>query len=203
MNIIILGDKYTKGMKSKGCQGLLKLNKKHTYIDHQIKTIFQYSNFAKIYYVYGLGDKKFLSYIVDRPILSDMVCVYNEQYDKKNETYGCFLCKDLCVNNQSILILNGNSKINTKKFKKLQKSQNSCVLSCDDMNEQHIGCVYQNHKIENIGFDLSNQIDNIYYIQQQDTRKFWQLVGDCKNHNRFIFEIINMMIDSNIHMELI
>ena len=37
MNIIILGDKYEKGMKSKGCQALIPYSSRVLMVEHQIK----------------------------------------------------------------------------------------------------------------------------------------------------------------------
>ena len=62
MNIIILGDKYQKRMKSRGCVGLIKYNNKNI-ISHQYKTLHSIFPNANIIYVYGFDNKRFISYI--------------------------------------------------------------------------------------------------------------------------------------------
>lgn len=202
MNILILGDKYDKGKKSKGCQALIDFNTTTKYIEYQYKTLKDGSNINNIIYVYGLGDKKFISYYDNHKNLKRIKTIFNTHYDTKNETYSAYLCKDMIDARDSLLIIFGNTIIKKQHLQKVINANKSCVFR-NSQNKSNIGCVHNNKNVENIGLDLDSRIDNIYYIAQADTYHFMEIIKNTSNHNRFIFEIINLMIDKDILVELL
>lgn len=201
MNILILGDKYTRGMKSKGCQALLSYNQKYNYFEYQYNILTNKFASANIVYVYGLGDKKFVSYIQNNKLLDrdNLHIIHNQEYEIKNDIYSIYLCKTKIDTSDDTLIIFGNSILNRFKF---DHRSTSCLFT-SRYHDDRIGCVYQNGFVENIGFDLDNRIDKIYYIARQDMGLFMSLISDQKNHNKFIFEIINLMIDKDTKVQLI
>lgn len=202
MNIVILGDKYDKGKKSKGCQALIDYNTTTKYIDYQYKVLKENTGHVNVIYVYGLGDKKFISYYYSNKSLRKIKTIFNNHYETKNETYSIYLCKDVINVNDPLLILYGNSTIKKQHLNKLLNKKETCIFH-QNKGQTEIGCIHNNKNVENIGLDLELKIDNIYYISQPDMVSFMEIISDSTNHNRFVFEIINLMIDQNILVELL
>jgi hypothetical protein len=67
----------------------------------------------------------------------------------------------------------------------------------DKENKTKLGCIINNGKIENISYDLDNYLSDIYFISKQHIDIFRKLINDPNNHNNFIFEILNKVIDLN------
>lgn len=202
MNILILGDKYEKGKKSQGSQALISYNSKLKYIDHQHNTLQEWFPKANIYYVYGLGDKKFLSYYNNNKKLGTIGIVYNPEYEIKNDVYSVYLCKENVLSEQ-LLIIYGNSSIKKNQIQKILKSQKSSIFRNPDNTISDIGCVYQNNTVLNIAYDLDTKISNMYYICKKDMDYFKSAIYNHNHHNKFLFEIFNMMIDEKISIDLL
>jgi choline kinase len=203
MNVIILGDKYEKGKKSQGAQALLNYKGDTKYIDYYNKTIEEYFPKSNITYVYGLGDRKFLSYYENHKKLKKISIVHNLSYDNKNEVYSVSLCQNNIMLNQSTLIINGNLSIQKNIVKKILRNKNSCVFFAKQNLSRNIGCVYGSGKVLNLSYGLNTTIDNMYYISKTDQETWIGLIRESSNHNKFIFEIFNIMIDKQILINLI
>ncbi len=195
MNCIIMGDKYKKGMKSKGCAGL---------IPHGRNTIFhtQYSviknNFTncRIIYIAGFESKKIQSVI--EKSYQDVCFVNNDQYDLKNEIYSLFLSKDFL--NDNTIIISGYNILNDKIFKSFNFKDGSQVF-ISESKDSEIGCTIHDNEILNIDFGLDNPISDIYYIEASHIDCFKRMIEDKIYHNYFLFELINKMIDQNLHIK--
>jgi hypothetical protein len=55
--------------------------------------------------------------------------------------------------------------------------------------------VINNSKIENIAYDLDNYLSEIYFLTKNHSIMIKDLLKNKINHNCFIFEIINKLID--------
>ena len=194
MNIIILGDKYQKRMKSKGCVGLMKYNNKNI-VNHQYKTIRSVFPSCKIIYVHGFDSKRFVSYI-NKNILTyqNMLLINNHEYDTRNNSYSLNLIKDH-LNDHSIIMF-GDHVLKSSTFDNFRFSNESQIF-INKKNKTRLGCIINNNKIDNISYDLENYLSEVYYISKDQIQTFKQLVSEPKNHNNFIFEILNKMIDLN------
>ena len=82
MNCIILGDKFQKGMKSKGCSALLKINKKLNVLNNQYSVLKEIIPNINITYVYGFDGKRLLEYYTNNAL--NISLVLNEKYNPKN-----------------------------------------------------------------------------------------------------------------------
>lgn len=193
MNFIILGDKFQKRMKSKGCVGLIKINNKPL-IEHQYSIIKESFPNAKIIYIHGFESKKFLSFIYkNNKIFKDLITIYNPNYDKYNHAYSLSLAKDYLIKDSYILF--GDSVLHKKTFVGARDSQVSHVF-INKKYKNKLGCIVNNSKITNIAYDLDNYLSDIYYISRTQSGVLTQILNPV-NYNCFIFELINIMIDMN------
>lgn len=200
MIALIIGDKFQKGMKSRGCQATLPYNKIHNYIQHQHK-ILSSGDINKVLYIYGFNNKKYQAYLQAVNNLNNITSIYNPQFELKNDTYSIYLAREEITKvSDDLLIFFGNTSLDRKQLNKIE--HNVSGLFADNQRLSDIGCICDDGKVENVGFDLDNSIQNIYYICKSDLNYFMKIVGNSQNHNRFIFEIINQMIDNNITFKL-
>lgn len=197
MKCIILGDKYQKGMKSKGCAGLIRVNKKYNILQNQYYTLKSIFPDLEITYVYGFDGKKLLDFLS----LSDLKinCVYNEYHNKYNHIFSLGLVSSL-FNNEDIIIVDG-YKILDKKFFKKFNTDNSQIFINNATSYDSVGCVINKlGNIENLNFDLGNSLENIYYLDKQCSSAICPLIKDSRYYNYFIFEILNKLIDKGYVM---
>jgi CTP:phosphocholine cytidylyltransferase-like protein len=190
MNVIILGDKYEKGTKSKGCSALIKFNSQYNIFEHQYECIKDNSKNNRIIYVYGFDNKRFVNFTKE---YKDVVSIYNKHYDDYNYGYSLSLAKEYLDNNT--LIIFGNTILNSDSLQKINKAKSSRVF-INTKNTGQLGCVLENDIVKNICFELDNCVSNIYFINQQDSLLLKQLVSNSRHTNCFIFELINKLIDN-------
>lgn len=192
MNFIILGDKFQKRMKSKGCVGLIKINNK-SIIQHQHKIIKQVFPQSNIVYVYGFESKRFHSFIHKNDQLNtDIVSVYNPHFEEYNNAYSLSLVQNFL--NDPCIILFGDTIISKKTFDKFIP-QNGSQIFVSKKHKNRLGCIINDSKIENISYDLDNYLAEIYYLTKDHARMIKNLLGNKINYNCFIFEIMNKLID--------
>ena len=192
MNCIILGDKYQKGMKSKGCAGLIKINKQTNILQNQLNVLTSVFGNVPITYIYGFDNKKFIDFIDKSDI--NISLVFNEQYNKYNHIYSLSLVKDLF--NQDTIIVDGYKILHKKIFKKFVTPDSSRIFINNEGNYDNVGCVLNNDgSIENFNFDLSNSLESIYYLDAHCAKAMLPYLSDARNYNHFIFEILNKLID--------
>lgn len=192
MNFIILGDKYQKGMKSKGCVGLLKINNRTNIFDHQYRCIKNCFPDSSIIYVGGFEFKKLQSFISDK--YKDVTCINNSDYEIYNNLYSLSLVKDFLIN--ETFIVSGSCIIQPKLLKHFNKTETQVFIT--GSGDSSLGCIIDNNLITNIGFDLPNTLDEIYYISNSDIQAFKTIVNNIKYRNYFLFEALNLLIDNNI-----
>jgi CTP:phosphocholine cytidylyltransferase-like protein len=191
MNIIILGDKYQKGMKSKGCVGLIKYNNRSIILDnqyHTLKNIFPKSN---IVYVYGFDGKRFINFIKKHDY--DISLIYNENFDKFNSAYSLLVAKKFL--DSETLIVSGNTLIKASLFSAFHEKDKSHIFVSKNEKVSNIGCVLTKNTVENISFDLSNTLYDMFFLSRTDSILVSNLLSQNKYNNYFIFEIFNKLIE--------
>lgn len=191
MNFIIVGDKYQKGMKSKGCAGLLKVDKNNNLFQYQYSIIKKTFPCAKIIYICGFEHKKISNFISKS--YDDVICVFNNDYDNFNDAYSISLVENFLCDNTFITL--GYTLFDKKVFNKFNMDLGTQIFINKNQNKD-IGCVITNNNITNISFDLPNSIDDIYYFSKQDATFLQKLLKDLQYKNYFIFELINKLIDN-------
>jgi len=195
MNFIILGDKFQKRMKSRGCVGLIKTQSK-TILQHQYKGIRKYFPDAKIIYVYGFEAKKFNSFLnKNDSIKQDIIPINNTQFDSYNNTHSLHIAQEFLTTDCCILF--GDNVFDYSIWKKFRSTSCSQVF-ITRKNKNKLGCIINsNKKIENISYDLDNYLYDMYYVSKPQIDFIRSLVNNKIYHNYFIFELFNLLIDNN------
>lgn len=191
MNIIILGDKFQRGLKSKGCAALLRAGTTETLLELQIKNIRKIYSDADITYIYGFDSQKFLSFIDSKNL--NVKTVFNKNFDRYNEAYSLRVALDNVENVSDALLFNGYILPSYKMFKTLDQKQSKVFIHTS--LKGRLGCIINNEKIEHIFFGLNNYLQDMYYIQKHDLEKIKNICSAEGNRNCFLFEIINLAID--------
>lgn len=193
MNVIIIGDKFQKGMKSKGCVGLININRS-TIIHHQYKIIKNTFPQANIIYVYGFEGKKLVSFIDKNYTYKDLTMIYNKCYESHNASYSLFLAKEFL--NEECLLMFGDNILHSKTFNNFSNLRYSQVF-INNKQKNKLGCIINNNKIENISYDLNNYLSGIYFLSKSHANTIKNLIENQIYHNFFIFEMVNKLIDMN------
>lgn len=196
MNFIILADKYIKGMKSKGGTGLVKVNSRYNLFETQHKIITKNFKNSKIIYVYGFDGKK-MAHFFDKKKYSNVIPIYNENYEKYNNTYSLSLAQKYM--DKDFFVLFGYSIFKKEIFQNFNKTYSQIFVN--NKTKNHIGCVINENSVNHICFDLTNYIMDIYYISKKDSPLMKELTTISKYKNCFIFEILNKMIDLGIDIK--
>jgi choline kinase len=192
MNCIILGDKFQKRMKYRGCVGLININNK-TILQHQYENIKRVFPYSEIIYVYGFEQKRFSNYI-DRSLLkNNITTIYNPNYNIYNHGYSLSLAKDYL--NDDCFIMFGDHILNYRIFNNFQKNNSQLFVNTKQKNT--IGCIINDKKITNISYDLDNYLLDIYYLSKQHSILLQKLITNPRLYNYFIFELFNQLIDYN------
>lgn len=196
MNFIILGDKFQKRMKSRGCVGLIKLNNK-AILQHQYKTIKAAFPSANIIYVYGFESKKFINFIskITPPI--DIIPIHNSSFDEYNNAYSLSLVTEYL--NDNCCIIFGDNILGPQLFQKFDINNGSQVF-INKKNKSRLGCIINDNRVENISYDLDNYLCDIYYLNKNHAQLLKKFISNNRYHNYFLFELINKIID---HSEII
>lgn len=195
MNCIIIGDKYQKGMKSKGCSALMKTNKQSTIIDNQYDTLTSVFSEPNITYVYGFDSKRLLDFIEQKNYNIDMV--YNKDYERYSDGYSLSLVLDRL--DDDVLILLGYQTLRNKIFKKIHSlKKDSAVFIANNMSDPKIGCVIHNNNVTTFNFGLNNYIYDIYYINKQCAKYLKTILQTNKYSNYFLFELLNKLLDNGL-----
>lgn len=192
MNFIILGDKFQKRMKSRGCVGLIDINNK-TIVQHQYENIKKVFPYANIVYVYGFEHKRFSNFIEKSSLKNNINIIYNSNYSTYNHGYSLNLAKNFL--NKDCFILFGDNIPNYRIFNNFQKHNSQLFINKKQKNP--IGCILSENKITNISYDLDNYLTDIYYLSQKHSLLLQKLIANPKFYNYFIFELFNQLIDYN------
>lgn len=193
MNFIILADKYQKGMKSKGCVGLIRVNQRNNVFQHQYKIIKSYFPLAKIIYIYGFDNKRYINFINDYGY-SDVISIFNSKYEELNYAYSLSLASQYL--NKSCFVLFGDTIFKKQIFEDFNSNQGSQIY-LNKKEKNKLGCVLDKDNIvHNISFDLDNYLMDIYFIHKQESNMLKTILNNPKYNNCFLFEIINKMIDN-------
>jgi choline kinase len=189
INIIILGDKYQKGKKSKGCPGLI-IEKNKRIIDGQLNSIKNVFDKSKIYYVSGYESDKISQHIIKKQY--DINIINNNNYHEYNESYSLSLALSQ-INNNPLLIISGYYTPSVSLLNTINIDRSMVFI--DKNNKTKLGCIVNDNIVENIFFDLDNYIQDIVFIESKTVSSIKKLLSNKKYMNCFIFEIINSLID--------
>lgn len=202
MITIIIADNFKKGMKSRGCAGLLPYNRKSNLFQQQydsIKSVFPKSD---ILYVYGFDAKKFDAFMEDKSDHYAPYTIKNNKYANYNHGYSLYLAKDAISQASECLILLGYEPISSKTIRMAKRTKQSSVL-LDDSGDSKLGCILDQNSgsVSHIFFDLDNHISDIYLLKKPEIRILTSLLENSNIYNMFLFEIMNNIISQNGKLE--
>lgn len=185
-DIIIIGAKPVKGMKSLGAFSNIKINKQNNILDSQILNLKKKININNIIYVGGFQSSKI------NPN-SNVTLVENKEYNSKNNAFSLKLALPYINSNYAIILFN-KILFTHKIFNRLDYSTSSVFVNNSENNNYNIGCIINNDiVIENLFYNLPNKICGIYGLAKNELDILRSI--DI-NDNFFIFEIMNEIIAS-------
>lgn len=194
MNFIILGDKFQKRMKSKGCAGLYKI-KNQTLIEKQYNTIKNKFPNCKIIYISGFEGKKLTNYIdKHKTKYHDLILINNKQYDKYNHAHSLSLASKHL--DTDCMICFGDKILSKSLFKNFDTTLGSQVF-IDIDTKNSLGCIVYDGRIQNISYDLPNYLVDMFYLSKNHTMVIKKILSSKMYYNYFVFEILNQLIDNN------
>lgn len=195
MNVLIIGDKYQKGMKSKGCPALIKVKNYANILEQQYSVLNDFFPNNNIIYVAGFEFKKVQNFLNENKL--NIKLIHNEKYNDYNDTYALSLAANFLDPNMGTLIFFGYHLLSTRILDKFNKRRGSQIF-LSKSSQSDIGCIIEKDIVTNISFDLPNKINNIYYICQKDMLQIKSLINNPSFKNYFLFEAINYLIDNKI-----
>jgi choline kinase len=195
MNIVILGDKFQKRMKSKGCVGLIKIDDKTNMLEHQYDILKNRFPKANIVYIYGFEEKKFEAYI-DKKIFyyKDLVTIYNSSHLNQSSVFSLFMAKEYF--NDNCLILFGDNPLKSSHINAFNENNGSQIF-LTHKKENSLGCTLsENNYVVNIDYGLPNYLYDVFYLEHKHMSYLYNILNENNSyHNCFIFEIVNKIID--------
>jgi len=202
MNCIILGDKHSKGMKSRGCPALIPYGKKKNLFQHQKETLRSiFGDELRLIYIHGFDSKKFVEFL-EYDYDNSIVSIYNSNYASCGVAGS--LSKAAHLFDQKSLIINGYKEINKKHIKKIDM-QDSCsqivLAKSDGSSYDKPGGLIIDGYIKNFGFDLQNRLEEIYYLNKECCIFLQSILSNAKYSNCFLFELLNKTINSGLSLK--
>jgi choline kinase len=197
MNCIILGDKYSKGMKSKGCSALIGLTKNKTIFKKQCESLKSIDEDINIAYVYGFDEKNFIKH-VQTNLDFKISTIYNKDYEIFNYGYSLLLAEKFL--NGFTIIMDGYYIPSKKIILEIKKKISSKIFISTKnklIKSSSVGCVVnQDSVVSNIGYGLNNSIEDIFLLSPSSSSTIKNIVSSSNIRNFFIFEIINKAIET-------
>lgn len=201
MIVIIIADSFKKGMKSRGCAGLLPYNKKNNLLQQQIETVRHVFPKSDIVYIYGFDSKR-LNNFAETLNTTNIQYILNKKHDIFNHGHSLSLVKDNIAGAEECLILLGYDPIQLRTIDKVKKSRKSSVV-VDPKNKSKLGCIFDQATkcISHIFFDLDNSVSDIYFLKKPEIDILCGILEDQQINNMFLFEIMNNIISRKGKLE--
>lgn len=192
MKFIIIGDRFQKRMKSKGCTGLIQIKNKPI-IEYQYRYIKRFFPESEIIYISGFEHKKLSAYISKhKNKYPDLSLVNNNLYEKYSYVYSLSLVTQQL--NDDGFILFGDNVLNNRTFKYFSASNGSQIF-IQSKDKYELGCIISDDHVQRISYDIGNYLANIYYLSNDHMLSLQKLLLLDKYKNYFLFEMINELIN--------
>jgi len=185
VDIIILGAKPIKGMKSLGAFSNIKIDKKNSILSLQISNLKKKLNIKNIIYVGGYQCSK-----IETP--HNIKLIHNKNYIDKNNAYSLKLALPH-IESDYLIILFNKTLFNHSIFNRLDYETSSVFVNDSEENSYGVGCIINDINIQNVFYNLPNKLCGIYGLAKNEIDILKTL---SLNDNLFIFEIINDIISN-------
>ena len=195
-NIIIIGAKPIKGMRSVGAISNVPICGKRSVLDLQLQNLNKKFTCDNIVYVSGyMGDS-----IQEVNRKHSISYINNTNYDTKNNAHSLRLTLPHLYKHDCTLILFSKILFNYHIFDNLNRKQTSAIfIDNNPKNLYKIGCNINTKSgtINNLFYGLNNRLCGIYFLRGKEHELLLKMLEDQHNiDNFFIFEIINAIIES-------
>jgi len=184
-------------MKSYGPKALIKLNKRYTLIERQIRILKKNYPKSEIFVVVGFESEKIIAALskysvkfIFNPIHQDTNVLYSiglaimaASFDEVLIVYG-----DLVFNHRAVKELRGNSKIIIDANGFMKKEEVGVVISSDNC-------------ITNMSFGIDTKWSQITYLKGMELEIFKDISTRSECKNWFGYEGINYIIDNGGRIE--
>lgn len=186
VDIIIIGAKPIKGMKSLGAFSNIKIDKKRSILGTQIANLRKKLNVKNIIYV---GGYKYSNIEIDD---NDIKLIENKNYLEKNNAYSLKLALPYVQSDYAIILFN-KIVFNHTIFNRLNYNSSCLFIDNSEDNSYNLGCIINNNIVSNIFYNLPNKLCGIYGLAKSEI----SLLKNIEiNDNLFIFEVMNNLIEN-------
>jgi len=204
ISVILLSTLPDNGIKSLGTKSLLKINEKY-FIEYQlenIKTALKGLKF-EIIVVSSFDTNKTVKSLAHLNKKYNLSIV---KYDKENINFGGAMIHGLDqINGSTALVMNYGCFFKTHVINHLCRKNNNVIGLVNDLkiyDNLRVGCSINDNKIEHLFFGLNDYKFFDMLVLNSDTIQFIkQNINSTINHNKFLFEIVNFILDNNISFE--
>jgi CTP:phosphocholine cytidylyltransferase-like protein len=193
-NIIILGAKPIKGMRSLGAISNIPISGKKSILDLQLQNLNRRFSCDNVIYIRGhMGE-----YVQHNQNKYSISYIDNPEYDTKNNGSSLKLSLPHLYKHSSTLVLFSKILFNYHIFDGINKKLSSSIFIDNHIKNQYkIGCNINHNVINNLFYGLNNKLCGIYFLSGEENKTFLKLLENQSNmENAFVFEIINSIIDS-------
>lgn len=194
-NAILLVSDITKGMKSIGSKALLNLSKNITIIDHQIQYLKKNYYPINIYLCTGFEHEKIVK---KTHKYKNIFYVYNEDYETDNQSQCLIKCLQQHDIDSAIVITNGIVLLDKIP---IHSDESSLVLTNKKCKTNFdIGTT---DLLENkyLFYDLPNKWLEYAFLNKKSIDKILDINNTIGCNKLFLFELINLLMDSGIRMD--
>lgn len=195
-DIVILGCKKYRGVKSYGCLSDIQVNKNNTVLDAQVKNIKKAFKTSNIFYI---GDE-----FTRTQNLKNINHISNKYINHTNNLFALSLLKGKLKENNGLFICFNKVIFKSKIFKNLCKDQSCIWYDNSKENNYKLGLLANSEeKILNIFYNLKPTACGLYYLNSKDKKKLLEITENIdKIRNMFLFEGVNEMINQGSEIYL-
>ena len=192
-NYLIFIPDITKGMKSIGPKCLLELRSNMTILEYQIKSIKAINRRNKIFLATGFQHNKILKNIDG---YKNVTAIYEKNFSEFNETkhllnYIEYINKDF----DDIFLINNGIIFRNDCFKGIKKNESKIFFLDKHKDNFNIGC--SNLDCKYLFYDLPQKWSECAFLKKEDVEAIYKLSKQGNIQNYFLFEILNIIYDSN------
>lgn len=201
-SVILLNAFPEKKIKTLGNKGLIDIQKNKKLIDYHIEYFKPLA--SNITIVDGYDNKKMQKYLENKGYLKNKKIKYLYHDIGDGSNVGTSIIKGIKdINpNFGLLIHNTSIVLGKKTITKLNGTKHSFCLVQKNKNKNDIGCYAEKSKIVTCFYGLPLKLLDSIYIDKNKTNDFIKMINNTnKISNMFLFEIINIAIESSIQFE--
>lgn len=195
INILLLNQEITRGMKSLGSKALLNIKNKFKLIDLQMQQISKiYRNNTNITVAVGFEAEKVAGYLIGKKYKCNIL--YNNDYSENNagSVVTRYLSKNADIEN-TLIVCNG-ILFKPKTILKTHLQNNSKIFTIDKTKKNfNIGCTVNENKTEHLFYDLPNTWTECAFLNQEAIKALKSIINKKNISQYYIFEILNELIE--------